>query len=253
MNLLYLLALSIIIFFKVVVSAPNLDSLTASPRLLRMASSLMENPTIAELINTPCENSDAMTQNLNGDINLYGVKPFDQLSTVPASIPCDTSSSFSIPAGGIASSVAVTPPKFTKPRTFYYRDPRLPVGWYVGVDVLSPTTIITNYYTGNGEKLRSLSEVAHYLVNKLVLLPSCKAIRPPRQINSMPTLAELTPENRAYVKELILPIVDDHSPVIRQIETDSTNSMGYNNQSLKRPGAGAQNQFEQKKSKIVIL
>ena len=81
---------------QVIVSAPNLDSFTASPSLLRMASSLMENPTIAELINTPCETSDA-TSPPNGNINLYGVK-------------------------GAVNSVTVNPSDSTIPDSFYYRD-----------------------------------------------------------------------------------------------------------------------------------
>ena len=118
---------------QVIVSAPNLDSFTASPSLLRMASSLMENPTIAELINTPCETSDASPS--NGNINIYGMK------------------------GGV-NSVTVNPSDITMPDNFYYRDPRLPEGWYVGVEGTPSGHMVVYYYTSSGEKLRSLSEVS---------------------------------------------------------------------------------------------
>ena len=120
---------------QVIVSAPNLDSFTASPSLLRMASSLMENPTIAELINTPCETSDAAASPSNGNINIYGMK------------------------GGV-NSVTVNPSDITIPDNFYYRDPRLPEGWYVGVEGTPSGHMVVYYYTSSGEKLRSLSEVS---------------------------------------------------------------------------------------------
>ena len=161
---------------------------------------------------------------------------------------CDTSAW----GGGINSTPTTTKPKMTKPRTFYYRDPRLPAGWYVSVDIIPGSAIITNYFTSNGEKLRSLSEVAHYLKNKLVLLPSCKAIRQPKPLKDMPQLQDLSPENKACVKELILPVVDETSPLIRQIETEIITSMGQPNH-LKRSGSNLPNQVEHKKSKIVFL
>jgi len=224
---------------QVVVSAPSLDSFTASPRLLRMASSLMENPTIAELINTPCETSN--TQNLNGDINIYGVKTPDSVTTSLQQQQCDIKN---------ATPVHTTPVK--APRTFYYRNPRLPAGWYVGVDVL-PNNLSANvsFYTSNGERLRSPSEVAHYLKNKLVLLPSCKNIPPPAPITEIPLASDLTPENKVFVSELVLPVVDASSPLIRQIETEIITSPSHH--PGKRSGLPIGNPVEQKKSKIVFF
>ena len=39
------------------------------------------------------------------------------------------------------------------------RDPRLPEGWYVGVEGTPSGHMVVYYYTSSGEKLRSLSEV----------------------------------------------------------------------------------------------
>ena len=68
----------------------------------------------------------------------------------------------------------------------------------MGVDVL-PNNLSANvsFYTSNGERLRSPSEVAHYLKNKLVLLPSCKNIPPPAPIAEIPLASDLSPENKA--------------------------------------------------------
>jgi len=191
---------------RVIVSAPNLDSFNASPSLLRMASSLMEDPSIAELINTPCETGDQSSQQ-NGDINLYGVKTLAKATAVADY--------------GVNSMVAkATAVVETPSRSFYYRDPRLPEGWYVKVEPSQGGNIIVNYFTSNGDRLRSLSEVAHFLKNKLVTLPSCRGCLPPAPLSEIPRLDQLRPEDRGIVPTLVLPAVDVNSPVIRQIDSE---------------------------------
>ena len=206
---------------QVIVSAPNLDSFTASPSLLRMASSLMENPTFAELINTPCETGPS---DENGEINLYGVKAATSVKGAES--------------GGSSG-----------PNSFYYRDPRLPAGWYVGLEATASGGLVIHYYTPTGERLRSLSEVAHFLQHKLVVLPSCRGVPPPRPVHQLPALADLSPENRALVPSIVLPVVDAGSPVIRQIDSEIISA----HTSLKRPATALTGPQEDKKSKIVFF
>ena len=244
-------------------------------------------------------------QNLkNGDnINIYGVKPLDSNTTMSSQQPatasagavakvarnlCDNNpptannkqyiSSPAVPSAASQTyyTSSAKSKAAVKPGVFYYRDPKLPAGWYVSVDTvnnrtppglqsnnglaLAPPHI--NYFTANGEKLRTLSEVAHYLANKLVLLPSCKAIRPPRPVAEMPLLNELSADQRRFVtEELVVPIIDKNGPVIRQIETEFiTASPGAAasgalsaSPGMKRPGPGGGDPAgDQKKSKIVF-
>jgi hypothetical protein len=46
---------------------------------------------------------------------------------------------------------------------FAYRDPRLPAGWWVSVEQVGGSELRYGFHSPRGDRLRSPSEVAHYL------------------------------------------------------------------------------------------
>merc|ERR1719357_1990463 len=89
-------------------------------------------------------------------------------------------------------------------QSFYYKDPALPMGWYIKVDRTQIAEhkyqVETSFFSPDGALLRSQSEVAGYLGGRIQVKD--KSQRPPVPVSRLPWKDDLIDTNKLFVPNL---------------------------------------------------
>jgi len=197
----------------------NMDSITASPHMVRMASSLLlggnqgggvggAGPPSATAINGSSLPSSPS--------KLPSVSPLVQQGVGSNPAPAATPASPLAALGGGKQS-------------FYYRDPALPNGWYIKVDRTQIAEhryqVETSFFSPDGALLRSQSEVAGYLGGRVQV--NDKSHRPPVSVARLPWKDDLIDTNKLFV-----PNLENLANIV------GTAGSNLARQAAKRPGEG---------------
>ena len=122
-------------------------------------------------------NNSALLQPVSGPAQVNGSAGHSRTALANSLVKSNTALYSSIQAVDTSDSNCLSPTKgsFVSPvmensgGSFAYRDPRLPAGWWVSVEQLGGE-LRHGYHSPRGDRLRSPSEVAHYLQ---ACVPSC--------------------------------------------------------------------------------
>jgi len=202
----------------------NMDSITASPHMVRMASSLLLGgnqgggvggsgpPSAAAINGSSLPSSPSKLPNVSPLVQQSGGSNAGASHPTPAA----TSASPLAALGGGKQS-------------FYYRDPALPNGWYIRVDRTQIAEhryqVETSFFSPDGALLRSQSDVAGYLGGRLQV--NDKSHRPPVSVARLPWKDDLIDTNKLFV-----PNLENLANIV------GTAGSNFARQAAKRPGEG---------------
>jgi len=170
----------------------NMDSITASPHMVKMASNLLLGGNQAANQGTPT------MAPANGSLP-------SSPSKLPGSPAAGNSSPLRpVPPGASAQTSSPLAALGAGKQSFYYKDPALPMGWYIKVDRTQIAEhkyqVETSFFSPDGALLRSQSEVAGYLGGRVQVKD--KSQRPPVPVSRLPWKDDLIDTNKLFVPNL---------------------------------------------------
>lgn len=176
----------------------NMDSITASPHMVRMASSLLLGGNQGGAVGTGSSSATAINgSSLPSSPSKLPHVPGSPLVQQGAAISNPGSSHPALPASPLAALGGGK-------QSFYYRDPALPNGWYIRVDRTQIAEhryqVETFFFSPDGALLRSQSDVAGYLGGRLQV--NDKSHRPPVSVARLPWKDDLIDTNKLFVPNL---------------------------------------------------
>ena len=130
----------------------NMDSITASPHMVKMASNLLLGG------NQAASQGEKRKDSFETNLNCPGTPT---MAPANGSLPSSPSKLPGSPAAGNSSPLRPVPPGASAPassplaglgagkQSFYYKDPALPMGWYIKVDRTQVGGIRTNIRLSN--------------------------------------------------------------------------------------------------------
>merc|ERR1719234_3049553 len=198
----------------------NMDSITASPHMVRMASNVLLGGNQGGGPGSPSATA------INGS-SLPGSP--SKLSSVPGS-PLVQQAAGNNPGASSAPPASPLAALGSGKQSFYYRDPALPNGWYIKVDRTQIAEhryqVETSFFSPDGALLRSQSDVAGYLGGRLQV--NDKSHRPPVSVARLPWKDDLIDTNKLFVPNL--------ENLANIVGTAGSNLIAR--QAVKRPGEG---------------